>query len=466
MKRAIAVIVVTVIAIWSPARSTALPSQEERVSGFGFRDSQSNRDSGFGFRDSQTGAAPDCLLLRTPNPETRFLHHRQRTKDNRRFLCETRTPNPEPLLLCQPLESKKWFFASLRMTTARTYDVQYSFEQLSREAEQARSQSRDDEAIALYQRALKLRPEWDEGLWNLSSLLYEKEKYPEARDRLRVFVADQPKAGMGWALLGLSEFQTREYARALDHLRQAMTLGTGGSQALARSVFYYAAVLLTRFEMYDQSQRLLFEMARSGQAESYLVEPVGLATLRMPLLPEEMPPDRREMVRLAGEAALALNDQHQDDAEKLFQQMTASFPQEPGVHFLYGAFLMDTRPADGIAEMKRELEISPFHVAARVRLAEEYVKEGQAEEAVKLATEATQLAPQDATTHRAWGEALVAKGDVPAAIHELETARDQSPDTVGIRWALLRAYTAAGRSADAAREKDAIEKLAQPGSQP
>src|SRR5208282_4489295 len=163
-----------------------------------------------------------------------------------------------------------------------------SFEQLSRAAEQARNQNHDDEAIALYQRALKLRPEWDEGLWNLCSLLYEKEKYPEARDDLRRFVADQPKAGMGWALLGLSEFRTREYARALDHLRQAMTLGTGGSKGMARSVFYYAAVLLTRFEMYDESQRLLFEMARSGQEESFLVEPLGLAALRMPLLPEEI----------------------------------------------------------------------------------------------------------------------------------------------------------------------------------
>ncbi|MGA3168484.1 MAG: tetratricopeptide repeat protein [Terriglobia bacterium] len=341
-----------------------------------------------------------------------------------------------------------------------------SFEQLSRAAEQARNQNHDDEAIALYQRALKLQSEWDEGLWNLSSLLYEKERYAEARDRLRHFVADQPKAGMGWALLGLSEFQTREYARALDHLRQGMTLGTGGSQGMARSVFYFAAVLLTRFEKYDQSQSLLFEMARSGQAESFLVEPVGLAALRMPLLPGEIPSDRREMVRLAGEAAFAVNDQHQDDAEKLFRQMTAAFPNEPGVHFLFGAFLVNERPADGIREMQRELEISPFHLPARVRLAEEYVKEGQVDQALALAAEAVKLDSHDASAHLAWGEALVAKGDLPAAVRELEAARDQAPEIVEIRWALFRAYTAMGRSEDAGKEKDAIEKLAQPGSPP
>jgi tetratricopeptide (TPR) repeat protein len=354
---------------------------------------------------------------------------------------------------------------------ARTSPSQTAgFEQLSQAAERARQANRDDEAIRLYQQALKIKPEWDEGLWNLSALLYEKEKYPEARDLLRRFVADQPKAGMGWALLGLSEYQTREYARALDHIRQAMTHGTGGSKGMARSVFYHAAVLLTRFEMYDQSQSLLFEMARSGQAESFLVEPVGLAVLRMPLLPAEIPSDRREMVRLAGEGSLAFNDQHHEEAEKLFRQMLAEYPTEPGVHFLFGTFLMNLRPEEAVGEMQRELEISPFHVLARVRLAEEYVKEGKLDLGLSLAEEAVKLDPKDASTHLVYGQALIAKGDSSGGIRELESARDEAPDIVKIRLALFRAYSAAGRSADASQEKAAIEKLtlprAQPGSQP
>jgi len=341
-----------------------------------------------------------------------------------------------------------------------------TFDELSRTADRARRANRDDEAIGLYEHALTLKPDWDEGLWNLSSLLYEKESYSEARDRLRVFVADQPKAGMGWALLGLSEFQTREYARALDHLRQAMTFGVGGSQGLARSVFYYAAVLLTRFEMYDQSQSLLFEMARSGQAESFLVEPLGLAALRMPLLPAEIPPDRREMIQLAGRAALALNSQHQDDAEKLFRQMTTTYPNEPGVHFLLGAFLMNERPEEGVREMQHELEISPFNVPAKVRLAEEYVKEGKLDLGLSMAEEAVKLEPKDASTHMADGEALLAKRDFPGGIGELERSRDLAPKNAMVHWALFRAYSAAGRTEDARQEKAAIEKLSQPSSQP
>ncbi|MFB3922869.1 MAG: tetratricopeptide repeat protein [Terriglobia bacterium] len=340
------------------------------------------------------------------------------------------------------------------------------FEQLSRAAEQARQANRDAEAILLYQQALALKPEWEEGLWYLSTLEYDKARYAEARDLLRRYVGQQPKAGPGWALLGLCEFQTREYARALDHLRQGMTLGVGGSKGLERSLFYYAAVLLTRFEMYDESLRLLFEMARSGQVESFLVEPAGLAALRLPLLPGEIPSDRKELVRLAGEGALAENNQRHDEAEKLFRSMAASAPNEPGVHFLLGAFLLNIRPEEGVREIQRELEISPFHVPARIRLAAEYVRQGKVDQGLAFAQEAVNLEPKNATAHMAAGDARVAKGDLSGGIRELETARDLAPEIVGIRWALFRAYTSAGQSESARQEKAAIEKLIQPGTQP
>jgi tetratricopeptide (TPR) repeat protein len=83
-----------------------------------------------------------------------------------------------------------------------------------------------------------------------------------------------------------------------------------------------------------------------------------------------------------------------------------------------------------------------------------------------LAARAVELDPQDASAHFAQGEALVAKGKLPDAIRELEAARDLAPEIYKIRWALFRAYTAMGRTADAGKEKDAIEKLTQPRSRP
>lgn len=343
-------------------------------------------------------------------------------------------------------------------------DVPASFEQLSAQAEQARNQSRDDDAIRLYRAALSEEPEWQQGLWYLGTLFYDKQRYVDARDTLRHFMALRPDAGPGWALLGMSEFQLREYARALDHLRRAMVLGMGERQDLRQSVFYFAAVLLTRMERFDDSMDMLAKMLGNGQDASLLAEPAGLAGLRLPLLPTEIPSDRKDLVHAAGEAVVALQTQHYEDADAKFKQLVAAYPNEPGVHFLYGAYLMQLHPEDGVREMKRELEISPFHVLARVRLAEQYLTQQQHDEALKLAEEAAKLDPKRASPHMLEGEALQAKGDLAGALEALEVARRLDTLNSRIHWDLLRTYTALGRTADAKHEKDEIEKLSRSDS--
>src|ERR1019366_8495313 len=99
-----------------------------------------------------------------------------------------------------------------------------------------------------------------------------------------------------------------------------------------------------------------------------LSEPAGLAGWGLPLLPAEVPPDRRELVNLAGRAVLALQTQHYEEAESEFRRLVSAYPNQPGVHFLYGAYLTELHPDDSVAEFERELEISPSHVLALIRL--------------------------------------------------------------------------------------------------
>jgi len=334
-----------------------------------------------------------------------------------------------------------------------------NFEQLAEAARHAQAENRNDAAIHLYQQALKLKPDWDEGLWYLGTLLYEKDDDRAACQALRQFVALDPKAGYGWALLGMSEFQLREYTRALDHLQQSLVIGLGDNRKMAVKVYYLTAILLARSEQFDESMNLLFSLSASGDPTPPLVEPLGLAALRMPFLPTEIPADRRAMVRLAGAAAIALKAQRYAEAEKLFGELETEYPNQPGVHFLIGAYLLGARPDDGIKEMKQEIEVSPSHVPARIRLAEEYLKRQDMELATSFAQEALKLAPDDPLAHLVLGETLVAKGEMTRGILQLETARDHSPETVRIHWDLIRAYTAAGRDQDVRREKSEIERL-------
>ena len=349
--------------------------------------------------------------------------------------------------------------APAQQTTPSHSKTGSGFNDVSHAADRARDDGRGDDAIRLYKQALALHPNWKEGLWSLSTLLYDQNQYAAARDVLRRFVAFDSGLGLGWAMLGMSEFQLRDYSRSLDHLQRAMAQGMGDQKEIAQSVFYLVAVLQTRFEQYDESMGLLIAMVKSGQEAGPLREAIGLAALRLPLLPSEIPSDRHQLVRMSGEAVLALEAQRRDEAERLLADMVATYPNEPGVHFLYGAFLLDVRPEDGIGEVKKELEGSPSSVPARLRLAEEYVKEQRPVLALPLAREAIKLDPQRGPAHMMLGEVLVANGELSAGIKELEIARGQAPQTVRIRWDLLRAYTAAGRGDDAKREKEEIERL-------
>jgi predicted Zn-dependent protease len=360
------------------------------------------------------------------------------------------------LVLAASLSLQDGSTSSRNAPTARGTD---SFNQLAAAAERARDENRDDSAIDLYRQALKLKPDWDEGLWHLGTLLFEKENYSEACDVLRRFLTQNPENGNGWALLGLSEFETHYYALALDHLKQSKALGFGENKDMNATVSYITAILLTRFGKFGEGLTLLYTRVASGEDTSPLVEPIGLAALHMPILPAEIPVDRRELVHLAGASVLAVQTQRYGEADKLFSELEAAYPDQPEVHFLIGAYLLGTRPDDGIKEMKREIEISPSHVPARIRLAEEYIKRQDINQGIRFAQEALKISPDDALAHMVLGEGLVAKGDSANGIRELETARDSLPEEVRVRWDLVRAYTAAGRTEDASREKSEIERL-------
>ena len=334
-----------------------------------------------------------------------------------------------------------------------------SFDQLLKAAEKARDENRDDEAIHLFRRAVSEQSESEQALWYLGTLLYEKQQYAETCDVLRQFLTIRPDAGPAWALLGISEFQLRAYPRALDHLQRAMEQGMGDRNELIQSVFTDVVVLLTRFERYDDSIAMLQKMLANGAPDPALTEPAGLAGLRLPLLPSEIPVDRHKLIQLAGKAVLDMETQHYQDAESEFKQLVTNYPNEPGVHYLYGAYLTELHPKESAAEFERELEISPSHVLARVRLAELLIAQREFDRALVLAQQAIKLDPKRASPHMIAGEALLAKGHTGEGIKEMETARDSDPTVVRAHWDLLRAYIAAGRKQDADKEKDAIEKL-------
>jgi tetratricopeptide (TPR) repeat protein len=334
------------------------------------------------------------------------------------------------------------------------------FEQVAKRAAQARDQNNLEDAVRLYREALKLKPSWLEGWWDLGTILYDADRYDEARPAFHRLTNLKPEGAPAWAMLGLCEFELRAYEPALEHLRRAQkTGGLGSNHELSSVAQYHVAILYTRFEQYEAGTEVLFNLARTGNESSSLIEALGLNVLRMPFLPAEMPPDKREMVLMAGRAAYDMRTNRPADGKKEFAELIARYGETPNVHYAYGTFLLTTDSDTALSEFNREIQISPNHVPARLQIAFEDIKREDFPSGLPFAQKAVDLAPQLFAAHDALGRILLGMGKTSQAISELETAVNLAPDSPEVRFALYTAYARAGRKADAERARAEFMRL-------
>jgi len=338
---------------------------------------------------------------------------------------------------------------------------QTEFDRVAKSAMQAREQNRIQDAAGLYRQALKLRPSWPEGWWFLGELLYDQDKYLEARDVLRRLVSLDHKTGPGLALLGLCEYEIKDYARALDHINEARRLGLGEDPQVRRVVLYHAVLLLTRFEQYESALQVLDRVVRAGEAGPAVIEAAGLAGLRRPILPQDLPAADKDLVDKAGLAVCAVAGKRPDDAERYFAELLAAYPRAPNVHYLYGSFLLTSNQDAALDEFRKELQLNPLHAEALITLALEYEKRGDPEKALPYAERAVEANPQFFAAHGVLGRLLANSDQVEKGIKELEIARRQAPDSPQVHFSLAAAYAIAGRKDDAARERAEFVRLKQ-----
>jgi tetratricopeptide (TPR) repeat protein len=338
------------------------------------------------------------------------------------------------------------------------------FDQLTKQAGQAREANRLEESVALYLQALRIKPKWKEGWWYVGAMLYERDQYPGARDAFLRFVAIDQQFGPALALLGLCEFQLRQYEPSLAHLRAGNLLGVGENKELRRVTHYHEAILHNRFEQYELAYDVMSRMADERWESPNMLLALGLSMLRMSYLPEDVPADKREMVFKTGRAASYLLLKRQNDAAREFKELAEAYPDAPGVHYAYGVYLLRDAPDAAIEQFRREIQISPNHVAARLQIAFEMIKEDRHAEALPFAEAAARLAPDLFAAHNALGRVLVETGDLDRGIKELELGAKLAPDSPEMHFALARAYIRAGRPKDAERaraEFTRLEKLRQ-----
>lgn len=336
------------------------------------------------------------------------------------------------------------------------------FQSVVRQGEAAQQAGGLDEATMAYQTALRLRPDWSDAWRRLGTIAYMQSRYHDAVMALQKAVSAEPKQADAWTLLGLSEFECKDYKNARLHLERGSALGFGGNAAAVKFAKYRLALLLNLDGDFDPATDLLIPEVGSGALAPEIRVAMGLALLRIPLLPDQISREQRALVTQAGEVAGLLSQRHYDQAFPIFDAMLREHPDTPFLHYAYGASLANISEFDRAqVQLREEIRLNPQSPLPHLRLASILLTLHQPESAVGFAKQALALAPTSPEAHYLLGRSELELGDAQAAIHELETASRIAPGSPAVHFNLARAYSKAQRPADAERERAQFERLNQ-----
>jgi tetratricopeptide (TPR) repeat protein len=343
------------------------------------------------------------------------------------------------------------FFLLVAGTAAQ--DKPASFEDLASAASAAREANDIPRAIGLYGQALQLDPKWQDGWWFLGVLEYGADQYAAGRDALSHYLDLAPKAGPAFALRGLCEFETGEYAQSLADIQHALSLGAANAPRNEQILRYHEALLLTHSQRFEEALRAYGVFARDGVTSPELLLAMGLAGLRTPLFPKELAANQQDLYLAAGNAAFQFMAGDAKKGQAAFEDLFERFPTTPNAHYLYGYLLFATDPDQALPEFKRELEIAPSSSAAEVMLAWDSLMRGKFTEALPYARKAATEEPQAIVPQLVLGRSLLETGDVKGGMEHLEKALQLDPENLETHLALAKAYSKSGRKEDARRER-------------
>jgi tetratricopeptide (TPR) repeat protein len=347
---------------------------------------------------------------------------------------------------------KLFFLASLLLAQ--------SFEDLARRAEAA-IDSDPAQAVALFKQALGQKPAWPEGWFYLGGALYRLDRYAEARDAFKKGLDLAPQNGVAWGFLGMAEYALGDLKSARGAIDKGEKLGLGSNAGFEAAVRQKGAMILIRASLFDEAMTELQPLSVQQENSPLIVETVGLCAMAIPEEASKLTDSRRKIVDMAGKAMWAAVSQRPQDAKAGFDELLATYQNEPGVHYAVGLFLMDSDQHAALVEFQKELSGNPAHWPALLAGAFLETRQGTPEVAIQMVDRARKLAPAS----YAWlcdaemGRALLAEDQALKAVPLFEQAVKLQPSNAQTHFYLEQAYRLVGRKSDAQRERTEFARL-------
>ena len=283
------------------------------------------------------------------------------------------------------------------------------------------------DALAHYQQAER----WDSSLGglekNLGQSAFRAGNYPEAIRGLSKALTAQPNSTGMRAMLGISYFNTDQYARAAETFAP---LGEAG-MADAEIGYAWAASLAHTGDM-KRATEVLTVFSAQGRPN--------------------------EVLLLIGQLWTAIGDYTR--AVATFQQALQADPNLRQAHFQEGlADIHSEHWAEAAKEFQAELALSPGDADSEYHLGFVDMQQTKMDEAVAHFRHVVALHPGYPNAQYQLGKILLDRGEVQPAVGFLEAAARLSPQTDYIHYQLQAAYRKENRLEDADRELERYKQL-------
>ncbi|MDX2266895.1 MAG: tetratricopeptide repeat protein [Bryobacter sp.] len=330
---------------------------------------------------------------------------------------------------------------------------------LLEQAKQAREANQLSSSNQLLRRHLATNPGSNEAWWYLGLNAYDADNFPACAEAFgKVFAAEANNGGAA-AFLGLCEFRLGQYEKAFSHLALARRAGLVAETELEKVAHFHYLMLLNKIGQFEMAAGLLAEAARSTPEMPFLLEMCGIATLRLSKLPMEIVAAEAEPISLAGRACLLAFQRRPGEAKPPAEELLAKYPKLPNAHYLRGYLALLEQDPKCIDYFAEELTVSPNHIQARLQIAYEWLKRGEAARGLPYAAEAAKLAPKDFTAHNIHGRLLLETEAYAAAASALEQAVVLAPNSPEAHFHLASAYNRLGRKAEAQKHREIFATL-------
>jgi tetratricopeptide (TPR) repeat protein len=287
-----------------------------------------------------------------------------------------------------------------------------------------------------------------------------------ARDALTRYLELVPDSGPALAVRGLCEFEMSDYARSLSDIQHGLALGAANRSNNEGILRYHEAILLTANGDFEDALREFTALSRFGDADPDLPVAIGLAGLRIPLLPKDIAVSQRELLQAVGHATFHYWTADREKAHQQFQDLFARFPTAANVHYLYGYLIFAHDPDHAAAEFQRELQVTPASAVSQVMLAWYFLLRNDPAQALPYAQKAVANASDSPSGQLVLGRAMVETGDATGGLEHLKLALVLDGGNLEVHLALAGAYSRLGRKEEARRERQQSLELAKGEASP